>query len=229
MLRNYQWDSKLVNSLKSLWNFWRLFGTYLLKFNTFLPCVCVQLLSHIWLSVIPGTVDHQALLSIGFSRQKYWSRLPFPIPGDLTDPGIKLVSPASPILAGSFFTAEPPGNPIFLPYDSAVLLLGIYTWVSLFVGSMLSNLPTHYNLSVTPKSILLELLWWSMDVRRVAKLLSHWHAGSQWRSNAAMLWASCFSSHNCKQLSHSLPDAEIFTFSCIYWWSRCFKGSRAQC
>jgi len=77
--------------------------------------------------VIPETVDHQALLSMGFSRQKYWSRLSSPIPGDLTDPEIKLVSPASPVLAGSFFTTELPGKPIFLPYDSTVLLLGIYT------------------------------------------------------------------------------------------------------
>ena len=44
-----------------------------------------------------------------FSRQEYWSGLPFHSPGDLPDPGIK---PASPIFAGRFFTAEPPGNPI---------------------------------------------------------------------------------------------------------------------
>ena len=43
-----------------------------------------------------------------FSRQEYWSRLPFPSPGDLSDPGIEPVSPA---LAGRFFTTEPPGKP----------------------------------------------------------------------------------------------------------------------
>ena len=43
----------------------------------------------------------------GFSRQEYWSGLPFPSPGGLPDPGIK---PASPALAGRFFTAEPPGK-----------------------------------------------------------------------------------------------------------------------
>ncbi|KAB0349667.1 hypothetical protein FD755_015209 [Muntiacus reevesi] len=48
-------------------------------------------------------------LSMGFSRQKYWSGLPFPSPGDLPDPGIKPVSPA---LAGRFFTTEPPRKPI---------------------------------------------------------------------------------------------------------------------
>ena len=44
---------------------------------------------------------------MGFSRQEYWSELPFPSPGDLPDPGIELASPA---LAGGFFTTEPPGK-----------------------------------------------------------------------------------------------------------------------
>ena len=44
--------------------------------------------------VIPGTVAHQAPLSMGFSRQEYWSGLPFPSPGDLPHPGIKPESPA---------------------------------------------------------------------------------------------------------------------------------------
>ena len=47
------------------------------------------------------TVALQAPLSIGFPRQEYWSGLPFPSPGDLPDPGIE---PASPALAGGFFT-----------------------------------------------------------------------------------------------------------------------------
>ena len=46
--------------------------------------------------------------SMGFSRQEYWSRLPFPPPEYLPDPGIK---PASPALAGRFLTTEPPGKP----------------------------------------------------------------------------------------------------------------------
>ena len=47
---------------------------------------------------------------MGFSRQEYWRRLPFPPPGDLPDPGIEPTSPASPALAGEFFTTEPPGK-----------------------------------------------------------------------------------------------------------------------
>ena len=58
----------------------------------------------------PGTVAHQASLSMEFSRQEYWSGLPFPTLGNLY-PGIKPTSPASLALASGFFTAEPPGKP----------------------------------------------------------------------------------------------------------------------
>ena len=50
------------------------------------------------------TVARQAPLSMGFSRQEYWSVFPFPSPGGLSNPGIKPVSLMSPVLAGSFFT-----------------------------------------------------------------------------------------------------------------------------
>ena len=46
------------------------------------------------LTVTPWTAAHQAPLSMGFSRQEFWSGLPFPSPGDLPDPGIKPMSPA---------------------------------------------------------------------------------------------------------------------------------------
>ena len=45
--------------------------------------------SHVQLFVTPWTVAHQAPLSMGFSRQEYWSESPFPSPGDLSNPGIK--------------------------------------------------------------------------------------------------------------------------------------------
>ena len=66
------------------------------------------MLSRVWLFATLWTVACQAPLSTGFSRQEYWSRLPFPAPGDLPYPGIKPVSPA---LAGRFFTTEPPRKP----------------------------------------------------------------------------------------------------------------------
>ena len=62
------------------------------------------MLSRVRLFVTPWTVAHQALLPLGFSRQEYCSGLPFPSPGDLPDPGIKLTSPVSPALVGKFFT-----------------------------------------------------------------------------------------------------------------------------
>ena len=54
------------------------------------------------------TVACHAPQYMEFSRQEYWSRLLFLIPGDLPDPGIKSVSLASPILTGRFFTIAPP-------------------------------------------------------------------------------------------------------------------------
>ena len=56
--------------------------------------VKVKLLSHVRLLATPWTVAQQAPPSMGFSRQEYWSRLPFPSPGDLPDPGIEPRSPA---------------------------------------------------------------------------------------------------------------------------------------
>ena len=52
----------------------------------------------------------QAPLSKGFSSQEYWSELPHPPPGDLPDPRIELMCPASPTLVGRFFTIKPPGR-----------------------------------------------------------------------------------------------------------------------
>ena len=63
--------------------------------------------SHIRHFATPWTVAHQAL-SMEFSRQEYWSGLPFPSPGDLPNSGVK---PMSPALAGGFFTTVPPGKP----------------------------------------------------------------------------------------------------------------------
>ena len=51
--------------------------------------VKVKLLSHVWPFATPWTVAHQASLSMGFSRQEYWSGLSFPSPGDLPNPGIQ--------------------------------------------------------------------------------------------------------------------------------------------
>ena len=71
-----------------------------------LVIVAVQSLSRVSFAT-PWDVACQAPLSMGFPRQEYWSGLPFPPPGDLLDPGIQ---PASPSLAGRFFTTKPSGK-----------------------------------------------------------------------------------------------------------------------
>ena len=71
------------------------------------PHACAQSLSHVRLFAAPWTVAHQALLSVGFSWQEYWSGLPCPPPGDLPDLRIEPRSPGSPASAGEFFTTQP--------------------------------------------------------------------------------------------------------------------------
>ena len=68
------------------------------------------MLSHIRLFVTPWTIAHQAPLSVELSRQEYWTRFPFPTPGDLPDSGIKPTTLASPALADESFTIVPPEN-----------------------------------------------------------------------------------------------------------------------
>ena len=67
--------------------------------------------SHARVSATPRSVAHQVPLSMGFSRQEYSSRLPFPPPGHLPNPVIEPASLVSPALAGGFFLAAPPGSP----------------------------------------------------------------------------------------------------------------------
>ena len=75
-------------------------------------------LSHVRLFETLWTVAPQAPLSMGFSRQEYWSGLPFPSPGDLPDPGIE---PRSPALQADPLTSEPPGQtPGILKVNSKV-------------------------------------------------------------------------------------------------------------
>ena len=70
--------------------------------------VCLILIAKSCLTLVtPWTVAHQALLSMGFSRQEYWSGLPFPSPGDLPNPGIE---PRSPALHVDDLLAEPEGS-----------------------------------------------------------------------------------------------------------------------
>ena len=94
-------------------------------------CACSVTQSCLTLSI--RTVAHQVPLSMGFSRQKYWSEFPRPPPGDLPDPRIKPVSLMSPALAGRFFPTSttwevPP--PHYQYHARVVHLLPLMNWTS---------------------------------------------------------------------------------------------------
>ena len=107
----------------------------------------VKSLSRVWLFATPWTVAYQAPPSMGFSRQEYWSGLPFPSPGDLPDPGIE---PGSPAFQADALASEPPGKPnagdpgsITGSGRSAGERIGHplqYSWASL-VAQLVKNLP----------------------------------------------------------------------------------------
>ena len=72
--------------------------------------IVAYLISYVWLFATPWTVAaHQAPLSMGFSRQEYWSGLPCPPPGDLPNPGMEPRSPA--LQADSFYHLSYQGSP----------------------------------------------------------------------------------------------------------------------
>ena len=107
-------------------------------------CVCPNRFSCVWLFVTLWVVAHQAPLSMGFSRQEYWSRLPCPPPGDLPDPGIEpasLTSPAFPAAAAAESLqscptlcdprdGSPPGSPI-----PGILQARTLEWVAISFSS----------------------------------------------------------------------------------------------
>ena len=86
-------------------------------------------LSRVQLFATPWTVARQAPLSLVFSRQEYWSGLPFPSPEDLPNPGIK---PGSPALQADALSSEPPGKPVILlgPKTEQIMQF-IATWMDL--------------------------------------------------------------------------------------------------
>ena len=82
-----------------------------LKFKLHRQIVKVKSLSRVQFFAKPWTVAYQAPPSMGFSRQEYWSGIPYPSPGDLPNPGI---APRSPALQEDSLLSEPPGKPLHL-------------------------------------------------------------------------------------------------------------------
>ena len=101
--------------------------------------ICVEWMpspfSHAWLFATLGTVDHQAPLSMGFSKQEHWSGVPFPPPGDLPDPGIESRTLMSPAPAGGLFTSSAP------------------TWGEVNPNSLRLKALLHFSLQSSPLSI----------------------------------------------------------------------------
>ena len=91
-----------------------LIHTHILKYIYIMLLFCC--LSRAKLFCDPMDCSPPGPLSMGFPRQEYWSGLPFSSPGDLPNPGIE---PLSPMLAGRFFTTEPPGKPSLSPATAA--------------------------------------------------------------------------------------------------------------
>ena len=109
----HRWQSNFPGSIgKSSWEFgdaenWR--GE-----RGLVRVVCCMLchISHVWLSVAPWTVAHQAPLSMEFPRQEYWSGLPCPPPGDLPNSGIEPASPTPPSLQVDSWPLSQLGSPV---------------------------------------------------------------------------------------------------------------------
>ena len=106
-------------------------------------CVCIYIciVSHAC-SVVSNffatlwMVTHNSPTSMGFSRQEYWSWLPFPFPGDLPHPGLEPTGSVAPELAGEFFTTESPRKPyiyiyaIYMPlYIYIMPYMPLYTYI----------------------------------------------------------------------------------------------------
>ena len=89
-------------------------------------------------SATPWTVAHQAPLSVGFSRQEYWSGLPFLSPGDLPDPGIE---PLCTVLQVDSLPSEPAGSPGWrsVDYKSQSQLMGVRSKVPVIEDDLFSS------------------------------------------------------------------------------------------
>ena len=117
-----------------------------------------------------------------FSRQEYWSGLPFSSPGDLPDPGMEFESPVAPALPGIFFTTEPPGKPIYVCVYIHMYLLKIFMYLfglpGLSWSTQIFNL--HCSMQILSGSMW-DLVPWPGIKSRPPSLgvqsLSHWPPG----------------------------------------------------
>ena len=130
-----EWSLELkadISSLKrpcTVWS-WILFFFFMSVCARVCVCACA-VFSHVWLFATPWTVAHQVLLSMKFSRQEYWSGLPFPPPGDLPNSGIEPVSPA--LAGGVFFKKKKKKNCFIFGWAVSSLLHRLFSSCSKWV------------------------------------------------------------------------------------------------
>ena len=119
-------DIWIVSTLGLLWLMllWTFVYRFLFEYTKIIDCFVLQSC----LTVTPWTVAPQAPISMGFSRQEYWSGLPFPLPGDLPDPGIELVSPVPPALQADSLPTGLLGN-LFLLIFKLYSMYSFCLWI----------------------------------------------------------------------------------------------------
>ena len=113
--------------------------------------VKVKSLSHVQLFATPWTIAHQALLFMGFSRQEYWSGLPFPSPGDLPKPRIE---PRSPTLQTNALPSESPGKPMSINKVHSINISYKY------MRKVHIEVPVHHCCHLTHSPCQLPRRWW---------------------------------------------------------------------
>ena len=131
--------------------------------NSLLLLFCCSLVSNSFAT--PWSVVHQAPVSVGFSRQEYWSGLPFPPPGDLPNPGMELTRRVS-YYTGRFFTIEP--QSAFLFYSA----WGQRTWFSfnLYLQSVVFQLESEWQNQGSCRKVANSGLWMLIFVARILKV-----------------------------------------------------------
>ena len=111
---------------------------YILQIYIYMSVKSVKLLRHVRLFAIPWTVAYQAPLSMEFSRQEYWSGLPFPFPGDLPNPRIES---RSPILQADALLSELPGLYIYIYIYIYICNIYIYFFFTQLLTDLYFNKP----------------------------------------------------------------------------------------
>ena len=121
-----------------------------------------------WIVVYQASSVYQASLSMGYSRQEYWSVLPFPSPGDLPDPGIE---PRSPALQADALPSEPPGKPSIWTSRIKVLTKCKY-FPFLFRGIQSLHFCLLYHV-ILRRFLKMVFIWFALHVCDITWLFAH--------------------------------------------------------